>query len=287
MKTQKNSSKALAVSIPQEPSLAEFIRTANAAPLLTVEQERALAIRYHSNDDLEAAKELVLSHLRYVVRVAKGFTGYGLPVSDLVQEGNIGLMKAVKTFDPDRGVRLVSFANHWIKAEIYDYVIRNWKIVKVATTKAQRKLFFNLRKSRKKLEWLTADETNQLAKDLDVPVKTVTEMEKRLTGKDVAFDTGHDDEDEFSASPAGYLPDMRYNPEQIAMQKSEIAHRDENIGIALENLDDRSRDILQRRWLSETKATLTELADEYGVSAERIRQIERAAMDQMKNHLVA
>lgn len=287
MKTQKNSSKALAVSIPQEPSLAEFIRTANAAPLLTVEQERALAIRYHSNDDLEAAKELVLSHLRYVVRVAKGFTGYGLPVSDLVQEGNIGLMKAVKTFDPDRGVRLVSFANHWIKAEIYDYVIRNWKIVKVATTKAQRKLFFNLRKSRKKLEWLTADETNQLAKDLDVPVKTVTEMEKRLTGKDVAFDTGHDDEDEFSASPAGYLPDMRYNPEQIAMQKSETAHRDENIGIALENLDDRSRDILQRRWLSETKATLTELADEYGVSAERIRQIERAAMDQMKNHLVA
>ena len=196
-------------------------------------------------------------------------------------------MKAVKTFDPDRGVRLVSFANHWIKAEIYDYVIRNWKIVKVATTKAQRKLFFNLRKSRKKLEWLTADETNQLAKDLDVPVKTVTEMEKRLTGKDVAFDTGHDDEDEFSASPAGYLPDMRYNPEQIAMQKSETAHRDENIGIALENLDDRSRDILQRRWLSETKATLTELADEYGVSAERIRQIERAAMDQMKNHLVA
>lgn len=287
MKTQKNPSKALAVSIPQEPSLAEFIRTANAAPLLTVEQERALAIRYHSNDDLEAAKELVLSHLRYVVRVAKGFTGYGLPVSDLVQEGNIGLMKAVKTFDPDRGVRLVSFANHWIKAEIYDYVIRNWKIVKVATTKAQRKLFFNLRKSRKKLEWLTADETNQLAKDLDVPVKTVTEMEKRLTGKDVAFDTGHDDEDEFSASPAGYLPDMRYNPEQIAMQKSETAHRDENIGIALENLDDRSRDILQRRWLSETKATLTELADEYGVSAERIRQIERAAMDQMKNHLVA
>ena len=287
MKTQKNSSKALAVSIPQEPSLAEFIRTANAAPLLTVEQERALAIRYHSNDDLEAAKELVLSHLRYVVRVAKGFTGYGLPVSDLVQEGNIGLMKAVKTFDPDRGVRLVSFANHWIKAEIYDYVIRNWKIVKVATTKAQRKLFFNLRKSRKKLEWLTADETNQLAKDLDVPVKTVTEMEKRLTGKDVAFDTGHDDEDEFSASPAGYLPDMRYNPEQIAIQKSETAHRDENIGIALENLDDRSRDILQRRWLSETKATLTELADEYGVSAERIRHIERAAMDQMKNHLVA
>jgi len=229
----------------------------------------------------------VLSHLRYVIRVAKGFAGYGLPVADLVQEGNIGLMKAVKTFDPERGVRLVSFANHWIKAEIYDYVIKNWKIVKVATTKAQRKLFFNLRKSRKNLEWLTAVETNKLAKDLDVPVATVTEMEKRLTGKDVAFDTGHDDEDEFSASPAGYLPDMRYNPEEIAIQKSESDNLDKNISVAMDNLDDRSRDILQRRWLSESKATLTELADEYGVSAERIRQIERAAMDQMKNHMVA
>ena len=281
------SSNVMAVSIPQEPNLAEFIRTANAAPLLSVEQEQALATRFHSNNDLDAAKELVLSHLRYVIRVAKGFAGYGLPVADLVQEGNIGLMKAVKTFDPTRGVRLVSFANHWIKAEIYDYVIKNWKIVKVATTKAQRKLFFNLRKSRKNLEWLTADETNKLAKDLDVPVATVTEMEKRLTGKDVAFDTGHDDEDEFSASPAGYLPDMRYNPEEIAMQKSESDHLDKNINIAMSNLDERSRDILQRRWLSESKTTLTKLADEYGVSAERIRQIERTAMDQMKNYLVA
>ena len=281
------SSNIMAVSIPQEPNLAGFIRAANAAPLLSVEQEQALATRFHSNNDLDAAKELILSHLRYVIRVAKGFAGYGLPVADLVQEGNIGLMKAVKTFDPNRGVRLVSFANHWIKAEIYDYVIKNWKIVKVATTKAQRKLFFNLRKSRKNLEWLTADETNKLAKDLDVPVATVTEMEKRLTGKDVAFDTGHDDEDEFSASPAGYLPDMRYNPEEIAMQKSESDHLDKNISIAMNNLDERSRDILQRRWLSESKTTLTELAEDYGISAERIRQIERTAMDQMKNHLVA
>ncbi len=287
MTTKTKQSKAFAVSVPQEPNLAMFLRAANAAPILTLEQEQALAIRYHNDNDLDAAKELVLSHLRYVVRVAKGFTGYGLPISDLVQEGNIGLMKAVKTFDPDRGVRLVSFANHWIKAEIYDYVIRNWKIVKVATTKAQRKLFFNLRKSRKSLEWLTEAETNKLAKDLDVPVKTVTEMEQRLTGRDVAFDTGHDDEDEFSASPAGYLPDMRYNPEQIAMQKSETTDLDNNLSIAMAELDDRSRDILQRRWLSESKATLTELADEYGISAERIRQIERAAMDQMKNHLVA
>ena len=281
------SSNIMAVSIPQEPNLAGFIRAANAAPLLSVEQEQALATRFHSNNDLDAAKELILSHLRFVIRVAKGFAGYGLPVADLVQEGNIGLMKAVKTFDPNRGVRLVSFANHWIKAEIYDYVIKNWKIVKVATTKAQRKLFFNLRKSRKNLEWLTADETSKLAKDLDVPVATVTEMEKRLTGKDVAFDTGHDDEDEFSASPAGYLPDMRYNPEEIAMQKSESDHLDKNISIAMNNLDERSRDILQRRWLSESKTTLTELAEDYGISAERIRQIERTAMDQMKNHLVA
>lgn len=287
MTTKTRQKKYMAVSVPQEPGLAQFVRAANAAPILTLEQEQALAIRYHENDDLDAAKELVLSHLRYVVRVAKGFTGYGLPVADLVQEGNIGLMKAVKTFDPDRGVRLVSFANHWIKAEIYDYVIKNWKIVKVATTKAQRKLFFNLRKSRKSLEWLTHEETLQLAKDLDVPVKTVTEMEQRLTGRDVAFDTGHDDEDEFSASPAGYLPDMRYNPEQVAMHKSETTVRDHNLGIAMESLDDRSRDILKRRWLSESKTTLTELAKEYGVSAERIRQIERTAMDQMKNHLVA
>ena len=285
--TNTTFSQAMAVSLPQEPNLAEFIRTANAAPILTVDQERSLATRYHNENDLSAAKELVVSHLRYVIRVAKGFTGYGLPVSDLIQEGNIGLMKAVKTFDPDRGVRLVSFANHWIKAEIYDYVIRNWKIVKVATTKAQRKLFFNLRKSRKSLEWLTKNETKQLAEELNVPEKTVTEMEQRLTGKDVAFDTGHDDEDEFSASPAGYLPDMRYNPEQIAMQKSEVEERDQNIAIAMDNLDERSRDILQRRWLSESKATLTELAEEYGVSAERIRQIERAAMDQMKSFMVA
>ena len=284
---KNTSSNVMAVSIPQEPNLAGFIRAANAAPLLSLEQEQALATQFHANNDLNAAKELVLSHLRYVIRVAKGFAGYGLPVADLVQEGNIGLMKAVKTFDPERGVRLVSFANHWIKAEIYDYVIKNWKIVKVATTKAQRKLFFNLRKSRKNLEWLTAVETNKLAKDLDVPVATVTEMEKRLTGKDVAFDTGHDDEDEFSASPAGYLPDMRYNPEEIAIQKSESDNLDKNISVAMDNLDDRSRDILQRRWLSESKATLTELAAEYGVSAERIRQIERAAMDQMKNHMVA
>lgn len=286
-KTKRENLSPIAISLPQNPSMASFLRVANAAPILTIEQEQALAIRYNTQNDLEAAKELVVSHLRHVIRVAKGFTGYGLPVADLIQEGNIGLMKAVKTFDPDRGVRLVSFANHWIKAEIYDYVIRNWKIVKVATTKAQRKLFFNLRKSRKTLDGMTQAETKKLAVDLDVPVKTVVEMEKRLTGKDVSFDAGHDDEDEFSASPAGYLPDMRYNPEQIAMQKSETQHRDSNLNEALENLDERSQEILRRRWLSDSKATLTQLAEEYGISAERIRQIERTAMDQMKNHLIA
>ena len=287
MTTNSNNLSPIAVSLPQDQSLASFISIANAAPILTAEQEYALATRFHKENDIDAAKKLVVSHLRHVIRVAKGFSGYGLPVSDLVQEGNIGLMKAVKTFDPERGVRLVSFANHWIKAEIYDYVIRNWKIVKVATTKAQRKLFFNLRKSRKNLDWMTQEETKQLANDLDVPVKTVTEMEQRLTGQDIAFDTGHDDENEFSASPAGYLPDMRYNPEQIVLEKSETENRDNNLQKALAVLDERSKDILQRRWLSEPKATLTELANEYGVSAERIRQIERTAMDQMKNHLVA
>jgi len=249
-KAKKKVAKAIAVSLPQEQSLASFIRTANAAPLLTIEQEHSLATRFQEENDLDAAKELVVSHLRHVVSVAKGFTGYGLPVADLIQEGNIGLMKAVKTYDPTRGVRLVSFANHWIKAEIYDYVIRNWKIVKVATTKAQRKLFFNLRKARKSLDWLTHEETKQLASDLDVPEKTVTEMEMRLSGRDVGFDVGHDDEDEFTAAPAGYLPDMRYNPEDIAIEKSETEHRDNNLAKAIENLDERSRDILQRRWLA-------------------------------------
>ncbi|MGH1539762.1 MAG: RNA polymerase sigma factor RpoH [Arenicella sp.] len=275
------------VSAPQDQSLATYLKTANAAPILTADEEQSLASRFQKQNDLGAAKELIISHLRYVIRVAKNFTGYGLPIADLIQEGNIGLMKAVKSFDPERGVRLVSFASHWIKAEIYDYVIRNWKIVKIATTKAQRKLFFNLRKARKNLNWLTHEETNTLAKDLDVPVKTVKEMEMRLTSHDVAFDYGNDDDDGFTASPAGYLPDMRYNPEQLAISKAESANQTASLQTALDNLDERSQDILKRRWLNEEKATLTELANEYGVSAERIRQIEKVAMGKMKNHLQA
>jgi len=223
--------------------------------------------------------------MRHVVSVARGFAGYGLPLADLIQEGNIGLMKAVKNFDPDRGVRLVSFAVHWVKAEIYDYVIRNWKIVKVATTKAQRKLFFNLRKSRKQLAWLTEQETQDLATKLDVPVKTVREMESRLTSPDVAFDAPNSDNDELVPSPSGYLPDMRYNPEKLLLETDQISHRKNALSMAIGTLDDRSREIVTRRWLNDDKATLHELAAEYGISAERIRQIEKRAMETMKGNM--
>jgi len=281
----KNS--AFAVSIPQDQSLASFIQAANSAPVLTAEQEASLAIRFRDKEDVEAARQLVISHLRHVIHVAKGFTGYGLPIADLVQEGNIGLMKAVKNYDADRGIRLVSYAVHWVKAEIYEYVLRNWKIVKVATTKAQRKLFFNLRKARKSLQALSEQETQDLAANLDVPVHTVREMEQRMSSHDVAFDGPETDDGEFASSPSGYLPDMRYNPEQLVSAKQTTNENNTALHSAIADLDDRSRDILQRRWLGESKATLHELAAEYGVSAERIRQIEKRAMDKMKNQLLA
>lgn len=275
------------VSLPQDTNLAGFLKVANSAPVLSAETEAQLARRFRDEEDVDAARQLVVSQLRNVVHVAKGFTGYGLPVADLIQEGNIGLMKAVKNFDPERGIRLVSYAVHWIKAEIYEYVLKNWKIVKVATTKAQRKLFFNLRKSRKSLSAMTEAETQDLASNLDVPVKTVREMEQRLTSSDVAFD-GHDsDDDEFTTSPSAYLPDMRYNPEELAMKTEKSDNNRESLYAAIDDLDDRSKDILQRRWLSEQKATLHELAAEYNVSAERIRQIEKRAMQKMKGHIAA
>ena len=276
-----------AVTVNQEPTLAGFLQVANSAPVLSSEQETKLAKRFRDHEDVDAARELVVSHLRHVVHVAKGFTGYGLPVADLIQEGNIGLMKAVKNFDPDRGVRLVSYAVHWSKAEIYEYVLKNWKMVKVATTKAQRKLFFNLRKSRKSLAAMTEAETQQLAENLDVPVKTVREMELRMTSNDVAFDGSDSDDDEFSTSPSAYLPDMRYNPEELVMAEQTTTGNRDSLLAAIEDLDDRSKDIVQRRWLSEQKATLHELAAEYSVSAERIRQIEKRAMDKMKLSLAA
>ncbi len=269
-------------------SLAAYMQAVNAAPVLTAEQEYDLAMRYRDDGDLEAARELVLSHLRYVVKVARGFMGYGLPLPDLIQEGSIGLMKAVKRFDPTRDVRLVSFAVHWIRAEIYDYVLRNWRIVKVATTKAQRKLFFNLRKSRSKWGWMDDADVTSLADDLDVDTRTVREMESRLSGTDVTFDASADqDEDSAWLAPSQYLGDNRYDPESVVGNNEYQQQQQQQLGAALEKLDERSKDIVTRRWLSDDKPTLHDLADEYGISAERIRQIEKRAMETMKTAISA
>ncbi|KPK55521.1 MAG: RNA polymerase factor sigma-32 [Thiotrichales bacterium SG8_50] len=277
------------ISVQSEGGLANYIQMVNSLPMLSVEEERDLATRYREQGDLDAARQLVMSHLRYVVRVARGLKGYGLPEADLIQEGNIGLMKAVKSFDPSRNVRLVSFAVHWIRAEIYDYILRNWRIVKVATTKAQRKLFFNLRKSRTRLGWLTQEEGDNLAENLNVNRETVDEMEMRMTGTDIAFDMDNDsDDDSAYIAPAGYLQDMRYNPESLASVADQESSRQEQLQDALASLDERSRDIVMRRWLDEdNKPTLHDLAEEYGVSAERIRQIEKKALGTMKNVLAA
>jgi len=266
--------------------LAAYTRAVNALPVLSVEQEHALAQRFRQHGDLDAARQLVLANLRYVVKVARGFSGYGLPQADLIQEGNIGLMKAVKHFDPARNVRLLSFAVHWIRAEIYDFVLRNWRIVKVATTKAQRKLFFNLRKTRQHIGWMTEDESGQLAEQLDVPLKTVREMEARLGYHDIPFDAHEDDDEDGHVSPAGYLQDMRYNPEVVYSETAQETTRAEQLREALAALDDRSRDIVQRRWLNTKKATLHDLARKYRISAERVRQVEQKALAQMK-HLLA
>lgn len=283
------SSLPITVAGPSAGGLAGYLQAVNSAPVLSAEEEHQLAVRYHDENDLDAARQLVVSHLRHVVKVARGFTGYGLPLTDLIQEGNIGLMKAVKSFDPYRGVRLVSFAVHWIKAEIYDYVLKNWRIVKVATTKAQRKLFFNLRKAKNRLAWLNEEEIDVIANDLDVPAKTVREMESRMSGHDISFDgPDSDSDDDMVVNPAGYLPDMRYNPEVIASKADSAAEQSDRIQDAIEALDERSRDIVQRRWLNEDdKPTLHELAAEYNVSAERIRQIEKRAMEKMKERLAA
>ena len=279
---------ALPLNLYPERGLAAYIKTVNALPMLSAAEERKLARRYRQHNDLDAARQLVLSQLRYVVHVARGFSGYGLPMADLIQEGNLGLMKAVKRFDPARKVRLVSFAVHWIKAEMYDYVLRNWRIVKVATTKAQRKLFFNLRKSRERLGWMNQGEVNSMAENLDVDPETVQQMEARMGHTDVPFDADDDSDDEhFRAAPAGYLQDMRYNPEVLATKSDQDSTRGEALHNALAKLDSRSRDIIQRRWLADDKPTLHELAREYRISAERIRQLEAKALEQMKGVLVA
>jgi RNA polymerase sigma-32 factor len=263
-------------------SLDSYIDRVSQIPVLSKENEVALAVKFRSAGDLDAARELVLSHLRFVVHIARGYLGYGLPMGDLVQEGNVGLMKAVKRFDPSVGVRLVSFAVHWIRAEIHEYVLRNWRLVKVATTKSQRKLFFNLRKMKKNLTWLTDAETKAVAKDLGVEASDVREMEQRLSARDMSFDPTPDSDEDDTYSPAMYLPATNADP-AIEVEREEWEEDStERLSLALGRLDQRSRDILKRRWMTDDKATLHELADEYGISAERVRQVEANAIDKLK-----
>jgi RNA polymerase sigma-32 factor len=275
--------------VPTGPvgSVDAYIQAVSTIPVLSQEEEIELATRLRRDDDLEAARQLVLSHLRFVVHIARSYAGYGLPLGDLIQEGNVGLMKAVKRFDPDVGVRLVSFAVHWIRAEIHEFVLRNWRVVKVATTKAQRKLFFNLRKAKKRLGWLSAAETQAVADDLGVKPADVTEMERRLAMRDVAFDpapTADDEDGNFS--PAAYLPSPNADPAsavELSDWQEDAATR---LQSAIETLDARSRDILESRWLGDAKRTLQELADQYGVSAERIRQLEAKAIKKLRAQIV-
>jgi len=263
-------------------SLDAYIDRVSQIAVLSKEDEVALATRFRSEGDLEAARQLVLSHLRFVVHIARGYLGYGLPMGDLVQEGNVGLMKAVKRFDPGVGVRLVSFAVHWIRAEIHEYVLRNWRLVKVATTKSQRKLFFNLRRMKKNLAWLSDEETRAVARDLGVEEKDVREMEQRLSARDMSFDPAPDTDEEESYSPAMYLPASNSDPAVEVEREEWEEDSSDRLSVALEKLDERSRNILKRRWMTEDKATLHELADEYGISAERVRQVETNAISKLK-----
>jgi RNA polymerase sigma-32 factor len=262
-----------------------YISAAYQIPVLTPEEERDLAVRLRDNGDMEAARRLVLSHLRFVIRIARGYLGYGLPLPDLIQEGSVGLMKAVRRFEPDMGVRLVSFAVHWIRAEIHEYILRNWRIVKVATTKAQRKLFFNLRSAKKRLGWFTRAEVEGVAAELGVKPETVLEMESRLANQDLSFDGDDSDDDDAPSAPATYLPDMRMEPATALEREDTASDRRERLMSALRGLDDRSKTILQARWLTEKKQTLHELAQQFGVSAERIRQIEKNAMKKLRLQL--
>jgi RNA polymerase sigma-32 factor len=268
-------------------SLDSYIDRVSQIPVLSKEDEIALAVRFRSEADLDAARQLVLSHLRFVVHIARGYLGYGLPMGDLVQEGNVGLMKAVKRFDPTVGVRLVSFAVHWIRAEIHEYVLRNWRLVKVATTKSQRKLFFNLRKMKKNLAWLSEAETAAVARDLGVDVADVREMEQRLSARDMSFDPTPESDEEETYSPAMYLPASNADPAIEVESEEWEEDSTERLSIALEKLDERSRSILKRRWMTEDKATLHELADEYGISAERVRQVETNAINKLKGLMAA
>ena len=269
-------------------NLEAYVHSVSSIPVLTAEEERDLGERLYYHQDLDAAQQLVMAHLRFVVHIARSYSGYGLPQGDLIQEGNVGLMKAVKRFNPEVGVRLVSFAVHWIKAEIHEYVLRNWRIVKVATTKAQRKLFFNLRSQKKRLAWLTNSEADAIADSLGVETREVREMESRLTGSDMSFDPADNDDDEGSyLSPAHYLEDHSQDPALQLEAADSAESSNHSLHEALSQLDERSRDILQQRWLSDEKVTLHDLAAQYGVSAERIRQLEKNAMKKIKGSIAA
>mgnify|MGYP000262322723 FL=1 len=287
MTTPSTQAQALMLAVPGN-NLDAYMRAVNAVPVLSADDEQRLAEQYYHEQDLDAARNLVLAHLRFVVHIARSYTGYGLPLGDLVQEGNVGLMKAVKRFDPSKGVRLVSFAVHWIKAEIHEYVIKNWRIVKVATTKAQRKLFFNLRGQKKRLGRLSMEEAQRVADDLGVTAAQVKEMEGRLGAYDASFDgPTNDDEDSSVVSPAAYLHSDNSDPADLLAEQDQQERESRQLGSALMALDERSRDILERRWLADQKSTLQDLANEYGVSAERIRQLENNAIKKLRNAIAA
>ena len=281
--------KELALASLPTGSIDAYISGAYQIPMLSAEEERDLARRLQLHNDLEAARTLVLSHLRFVVRIARGYSGYGLPLPDLIQEGSIGLMKAVRRFDPEVGVRLVSFAVHWIRAEMHEFILRNWRIVKVATTKAQRKLFFNLRSSKKRLGWFSKQEVEAVAADLGVKPETVLEMEARLANHDMSYDPPEQDDGDHAAiaAPANFLQDPRMDPATQLEREDSANDQRQRLHAALADLDERSRIILQARWLGEKKSTLHELADQFGVSAERIRQLEKNAMNKLKGRLAA
>mgnify|MGYP001953870347 CR=1 FL=1 len=281
---------SMALTVPQSGSIEAYMQSAYSIPVLSAEREHELATRLYSQDDLQAAQELIMSHLRFVIHIAKSYSGYGLPQADLIQEGNVGLMKAVKRFNPEVGVRLVSFAVHWIKAEIHEYVLKNWRIVKVATTKAQRKLFFNLRKNKKRLGWFSQDEIDTVAETLGVSAKDVVEMESRMSNQDQAFELSSDEDDSASASgnfsPAQYLEDKSSDLSVMVEEQDYEAHANKRLANALVALDERSQDIVKTRWLDDDKATLQELAAKYSISAERVRQLEKNALTKLKSALV-
>lgn len=273
-----------AVALSPQNGVEQYLAAVRQIPILSAEEEHALACKFQRGEDLEAARTLVMSHLRFVAHIARGYLGYGLPYADLIQEGNIGLMKAVKRFDPDVGVRLISFAVHWIRAEIHEFVLRNWRIVRIATTKAQRKLFFNLRSSKTGLGWLNHEEADAVARDLGVSTTDVLEMESRLAGQDITFDVSPDADDESNSfAPSAYLEAPLEADPSVALEQDDWeANGHHRLSKALKALDPRSQDIIRSRWLSEEKKTLQHLADEYGVSAERVRQIENAAIKKLK-----